>query len=116
RQSLLDRRVGRTVLRGAPARHADPSIGSEDPSHLAKRPEPIGEELEALLTEDEIEHARLERKGHHTRLPPYHGRMGHHPSRDRQHGRVDVEADHGPLRTYTLGRQAGDGTGPAGDV
>jgi hypothetical protein len=50
-EGTLDRRIGRAVLNGAPARDPESSARPEDPPHLAKGLEPIGEELEALLTE-----------------------------------------------------------------
>ena len=75
--------------RSASTRSRSASARPEDPSHLAQGLEPIREELEALLTEDEIQ-----RRPHRTaasRAParePCHVRVGHYCAPDGQHGRV----------------------------
>src|SRR5262245_52861532 len=90
-QGTLNRRVRWAVLRGAPARDPESSAGPEDPPHLAKGLEPIGEKLEALLTEDEIKDALIEGQALRLRREPSHVRTTDHCVRDRQHGRIDIE-------------------------
>jgi hypothetical protein len=69
-QGTLNRRVWWAVIRGAPAGDPQSSAGPEDPSHLAKGLEPIGEELEALLTEDEIKDVLIEGQPQSLRFEP----------------------------------------------
>jgi hypothetical protein len=115
-EGTLDRRIRWAVLHGAPARDPEASARAEDPSHLAKGLEAIREELEALLTEDEIKDARSERQLQSPRLEPCHVRVGHHCAPDGQHGRVNIEADCTSPGGHALGHQTRDRAGSAGHV
>jgi hypothetical protein len=112
-EGSLDRRIGWTLLRGAPARDPESAAGAEDPPHLAKSLETIGQELEPLLAEDEIEDVLAERQPQAFRLEPCHTRRSHDRAPNYQHRRVDVEPDDPSRGGHLLGDQTGDGAGAA---
>jgi hypothetical protein len=86
--------------------------------HLAQRGRPIGEELQALLAEHDVERGVGQRQLHRAAFPP----LGGHAfglrgrARGREHGRAQVEPDDTRAASEGPGRGPRHDAGPAGHV
>ena len=105
----------RGLLVGAPGADGQPPAGVERAAQLARRGRPVGEELEPLLADDDVEPlAVAERERAGVALAPVD--VGGDRPRDGEHGGAEVDAhDRAPL-PHALLREPRDDARPAGDV
>jgi hypothetical protein len=118
RADVRSARVGHGEVTRAGAEHAQrqPAPRHQHPAHLVKRRRPVGEELEPLLAEHDVERSTRQRHRDRAALPPLDGGVRRPGPRRGQHARAEVEADHGPARPHAPRCLARDDAGPARDV
>jgi hypothetical protein len=98
----------------APHRDRHASAGREDAQHLAQRLAPVAEEHQAELADDRVERTLLEGQRLGATLAPFD--TAREASGDRQHSRIEVQADDGARRAHALRRLAREHARPARDV
>ncbi len=105
----------RNLVIRSPVAHRDASARRERTVHLAHRRAAVGEELQALLADDDIELFPLA-QGKRRGIPLAPIDIGRDATRDPEHRSADVDADDRPAFTEPGPGLPGDGTGAARDV
>jgi hypothetical protein len=117
-QRLRERGEARGVLDRPPHGKRQAPIGNQDPAHLAQRGGPVGEELQALLAEDDLERAVGEGQVGGVAGPPVDRRADLRRGRPRhlEHALVAVQAGDGAAGLHQRGGAARHDAGAAGHV
>src|SRR5215472_1338857 len=120
-QCISQQHKSGTFVYTAPDHQRKPPAGTENTVHLAQRCGPIGKELQAQLAIGDIERRIWKWKLVGARLVPLNWCAGMRvcrPSRsgNRQHSRIEVDANHHTGRADAIGDHACDDAGPTCDV
>ncbi len=101
-----------------PGRGHDPSTIVEHASDLAQRGNPIREELQALLDQRQVERGVRKRQRGGVAFTPldFNTLPCRSSTGNRDHGRTDINSDHGCLTGELVGHHSRHDPGPAGDI
>jgi hypothetical protein len=116
-QRLGQPREPRAAVDGAPHHRRQPPAGRQHPGHLDQGGRPVRDVLQPELAADHLEAPVLGRQAAGVGLHPAGRRpLDRQAGRHRQHARVEVQADHLPVRADPFGGQPGHHPRAAGHV